>query len=395
MKTPIIQERARRVKGESPSRKIPQSVIHVIGEMGHGGAELLVAEISSRMQSENIEVHIVVIGYANPSVVRKIESEGVQIHLLEGSKGWYRKLRRLRAIIREISPIVVHSHLFPALYLMAGMGTFIGNDTRSYFTEHSTSNRRRSKHWLRIVEWMVYRRFDKVICVSEAVRAALTDWIGSSPRIVVIENGINVSRFETAKAWTNPLPGQAEGSVLIGSVGALRPEKNHVLLVEAVSRLPAKFRLLLAGEGPERSRIEARVDALNLSGRVNLLGNVDDVPGFLKSIDVFAIVSKFEGFGLSAIEASAAGLPIVYTEVPGLGELLRGFGVGVDGSDAGQIAEGIKTAADIVAYRKAVPLAGKALAKRFSIERTVSLHLEAYGLAQPIGRGAEESMLPQ
>lgn len=99
------------------------------------------------------------------------------------------------------------------------------------------------------------------------------------------------------------------------SVGRLVPQKNHALLIEAFAHhgRPGD-RLVIAGEGPERAKLERLVDNHRLAGRVALIGHSDDIPGLLTQADVFVLSSDYEGVPAAVIEALAAGLPIAATD---------------------------------------------------------------------------------
>jgi glycosyltransferase involved in cell wall biosynthesis len=113
--------------------------------------------------------------------------------------------------------------------------------------------------------------------------------------------------------------------VVIGSVGRLVEQKDYPTQLQAfalaVAREPS-LRLAIAGDGPLRSTLEHLARALAIADRVRFLGNWDDVPALLRSVDLFALASKFEPFGVALLEAKAAGLPIVATAVNEIPEIV-------------------------------------------------------------------------
>lgn len=112
--------------------------------------------------------------------------------------------------------------------------------------------------------------------------------------------------------------GVRSGDLVIGSVGRLVEQKDYPTQLHAfalaAARVPA-LRMVIAGDGPLRSKLEQTARDLAVADRVRFLGNWEDVPALLRSVDVFALSSKFEPFGVALLEAKAAGLPIVATAV--------------------------------------------------------------------------------
>jgi glycosyltransferase involved in cell wall biosynthesis len=151
-----------------------------------------------------------------------------------------------------------------------------------------------------------------------------------SRRNEVIHNGVDTQRFRDT--WSaeerNALRagfGFSGADYVIGIAAALRPEKNHLQLVEAVARLrdmgiPAKA--LLVGEGEMHGAIEARACALGIPEHVAITGFLQDVRPCLAASDVVALCSVTEAFSLAAIEAMAMGKPVVHSEVGGAAEMI-------------------------------------------------------------------------
>ena len=172
---------------------------------------------------------------------------------------------------------------------------------------------------------LIARFSDAFIAVSEEGRRRMIAVERIDPdRITLIPNGI--AGFEPGDGTrVRRELGIGTGDPVIGSVGHLRPEKAFEVLVEAAARLgegglrPA---VLIAGEGPERERLEGLIAARGLGGSVRLLGARSDVPDLLAALDVAVCCSEFEGGPLSVMEYMEAGLPVVASDVGGLPELV-------------------------------------------------------------------------
>lgn len=128
----------------------------------------------------------------------------------------------------------------------------------------------------------------------------------------LVSNGIELARFADAEPARLPF----EGQVVVGSIGALRPEKNLGRLLQAfasLGNLPA--RLVIVGYGGERAKLEAEAQRLGLGDQVLFAGHADDTASFYKAFDLFALSSDTEQMPYSVIEAAAVGLPVIATDV--------------------------------------------------------------------------------
>lgn len=162
------------------------------------------------------------------------------------------------------------------------------------------------------------RATTRVFAVSDAARRVLVDGLHlSADTVGVLSNGVDVERFCPR---TGP---RAPGPLVVGAVGRLFAIKNHAILVRAVHALAREgldVELRVAGDGPERARLEAL--ARDLGARVVFAGAVTDVPSFLRALDVFVLSSDDEASPNALLEAMATGLACVSTDVGGAREVL-------------------------------------------------------------------------
>jgi glycosyltransferase involved in cell wall biosynthesis len=165
-----------------------------------------------------------------------------------------------------------------------------------------------------------------VVGVSRNVSRYLTDHVGiPAGKVVTIYNCVDVPAFDGGR-----LPRVGDVGPIIGSIARLNPEKDHTSLLHAFAIVRGRHRdarLVLAGAGPERGRLERLATNLGLDGAVEFLGHVDDVRPIHRRLDVYVQSSHVEGLPVAVLEALAASLPVVATRVGGNEEaVLDGVG---------------------------------------------------------------------
>lgn len=170
-----------------------------------------------------------------------------------------------------------------------------------------------------------------LIAVSDAMGADMAAMGMPAERIETVVTGVDLDRFAPGDRAAAKAELGAAGPLVV-SLGALIPLKGHDILIDAAARLPG-VSLWIAGEGPERARLAARIAELGLDGRVRLLGPVphDRIPALAAAADVMALASASEGLANAWLEALASGTPIVIPDVGGARQVLRA-------ADAGRIA---------------------------------------------------------
>ena len=154
-----------------------------------------------------------------------------------------------------------------------------------------------------------------VIANAEAIKNQLVSHDGLRPeKIWVIHNGLDLKRFDVPGALSAGVPVE-NGKVPVAVVVNLRPEKRHLVFLEAVQRLVKTVphtQFFIVGDGPMRETIENRVKESGLTGSVQMTGAVTNIPSFLRSVDVAVLPSlRNEGLPNAVMEAMAAAKPVV------------------------------------------------------------------------------------
>ena len=294
-------------------------IAHVISTRGIGGAERFLAALVRSGNDRGWE-QIVLNPFASeqsapmaslcapvPYVPRRCD------RLVEVP--WLR--RWLRIQLEQFRPDIVHVLLFQALVVTASLPRRPGTGwllTHAYGDWTQTSPHGRLT---RELDRWAGRRFGRVVAISESVQQFLvSDYGYPASNVVCIPLG-----------WQGePRPHRTgDRPPTIACVAALRPEKGHDVLLNAlplVRRDVPDARLVLIGEGDCRPALEAQAAALGLGDSVEFLGSVGEIWSHLAEADVFALASRSEAFGIAIAEAMAAGLPVVASDAGAVPELV-------------------------------------------------------------------------
>jgi 1,2-diacylglycerol 3-alpha-glucosyltransferase len=184
-----------------------------------------------------------------------------------------------------------------------------------------------------------YRACDLVIVPSPSMQHILEEHFGLISPVEVIPNGLDLTPYrEDIQPVDRSKFGFSTNDVISIYVGRLSPEKNLALLLRAfngVAKTYEHVRLLVVGDGPEKENLEAQVKHMNIETKVFFTGMVDykEIPSYLASSNIFVTPSNAETFGLSTVEAMAAGLPTLGIDAPGTGDIIEDGVTGLVTSD--------------------------------------------------------------
>ena len=316
----------------------------------------------------------------DPSVAEALEEladGGVRvIGLRRSSPAQLWAWRPLVETLRRERIDVLHAHKFGSNVWAAALGPLTGTPV-TLAHEHSWSFEGQPLRRFLDRE-LIARRVSAFIAVSSEDRRRMIELEGiDRAKIRLIPNGIPATKRLAGSDLRAELAIPADAPVL-GSVGMLRAEKRHDLLIEAVAELMPRFprlRLLLVGEGEERGRLEALVRRLDIERSVDLLGRRSDVGDVLAALDVAVSSSDREGSPLSVMEYMQAGLPVVATRVGGVPDLVEDGVTGtlVARGSGRALANGIAPLLEDPSLAREMGRRGQALCtSRFSLEAMVA-----------------------
>ena len=237
-------------------------------------------------------------------------------------------LKALRKLVRERRIDVVHAHDYKtdllALLLARTEGT-IPLATAHGWTGHSLKERL----LYYALDKQLLRAFPRAIAVSSEIRSELLRHRVRADRVQTVLNGIDYRAFRRDRAIESTARaelGLTRTDIVIGSVGRLEPQKRFDLLIQACAMLQPRWpalRLVIAGDGSERERLEALAAKSLTRGTWNFCGHTGDVARLHHALDVFVQSSDYEGTSNAVLEAMALETPIVATAAGGTAEMIE------------------------------------------------------------------------
>jgi len=302
------------------TRKI--HIQHVVLSLMPGGLENGVVNVINGLDSHRFRSSVTCLQEAGPFAAR-IRSPDVAIHTL-GLRGGnnIRLPLRLAGLFRRTNTDVVHTRNAEAFFY-GFLGAKLARVPALIHSEHGRvlpdSPRR-----MTVQRWFLSFT-DGAFAVSDRLRRDLVHHLRvPERRFEVIYNGVDEGRIANAdRSRARQSLGATDGEIVIGSVGRLVPVKNYALLLRGFSRVAGPVRLVLIGEGPERASLEALAATTGIAARTHLLGHREDVAELLVGLDIFVLPSFSEGMSNTVLEAMAAGVPIVASNVGGNSEIIQ------------------------------------------------------------------------
>ncbi len=341
------------------------------------GTEVATLSLVSTLRAVGHGVTVCCYGHYDPAMKERVGTCGGQWHSIdaehEGRISRWQAIRGMWRLFREVRPDCVHvQFVSPATIalgarLMAGVPMGVLNVHTAGAAGYGLKNR--------LLFRLTAGLATQVVFVSENARRF---WMGaqSRPNAHVIHNSVDTERFCDGANRLDRLAERARHGIpadaaVVGIVGRLVEMKGHRDLFAAVKSLQGSHpnvRVMVVGEGPDRARFEAFATELDLAGRVIWTGLVapEDLTRVYPLFDVLAMPSRWEGFGLAAAEAMAAGVPVVGCRVSGLEEVVED---GVSGllapvGDVASLASALGRLLDDRALARQMGAAGQARVER-------------------------------
>lgn len=375
----------------SPDRR--PLIAHVVYRFAVGGLENGLANLINRLPAERYRHAIVALTDVSADFAARLERQDVLFHALHKPPGHaFHLYPALYRLFRQWRPAVVHTRNLAALEAMpaawaAGVrGRVHGEHGRDVDDLDGSSVK---QQWIR----RLYRPFvGRYIALSQDLERYLVDTVGVPRRLTLqLYNGVDTVRFKPAPQGRARIDGAPEfdaDCVVVGTVGRMQQVKHQTLLAEAFVRAVGllgaeggRLRLAMAGDGPLHAECSAILARAGLAQQAWLAGERNDIPEFLRSLDLFVLPSLAEGISNTILEAMACGLPVLATRVGGNAELIEEGVTGelVASNDVEALASRLAAAAHAPDRLKTMGAAGrKRVESRFSLEGMVENYARLY-----------------
>lgn len=286
---------------------------------------------------------------------------------------------RLARVLRQERPHLVHLHSRRGADVLGGLAA-------RWAGVPAVLSRRVDNPESPRVAQRKYGLYARVICISEGIAEVLRSAGVPPARIRVVRSAVEAAPWrqpESRGAFCAEF-GLPRSALLIGVVAQLIERKGHRVLFEALRRLappPGTLSLVVFGQGPRRAALEQQVRDTGLTGVVRFAGFRHDLPRWLGCLDLLVHPALMEGLGVSLLQASAAGVPIIASRAGGMPEAVRDGvnGLLVPPGDAGALAAALAQLIEDQALRRALGAAGPRLIEaEFSPEAMMEGNLRVY-----------------
>jgi glycosyltransferase involved in cell wall biosynthesis len=360
------------------------NIVQLISSGGLYGAEAMVLQLSRVLHhgGDNVTLGLIV-NERNPhrELAEKARQAGLEaVEIPCGGRLDVWTVRRLRELIKRTRAHIIHSHGYKSnLYALAAKGA---SRLALVSTCHNWTNQTAALRVYGILDRLALRRFERVFCVSAAVRLKLLNSGISEESVHLVENGVPVSEFCHAVASLADMA--SEQGPRIGMVGRLVEQKGFHLVLKAAPQILKRFpkaRFIVVGEGPYSEELTRLCQSLRIESSVFFLGQRDDMPGLYRSLDAFVLPSFNEGMPMTLLEAMAAGIPTIATRVGAVPSVINDQKTGllVEPGSVEALQCALERILDSLELRVTLGSNGQAWVRAHaSIERTAQRYTEHY-----------------
>ena len=299
-------------------------ILYLLFSFTTGGTERLVCDICNEMVRREHEVHLYVVNDLYEQSMLQTLDPRIRVQLQKRPAGGGQKLQTLLSVARYIRANkfdAIHCNSFDAPELLLLKPLYFPG-VRGLHTIHGMGQYQtlgKAKNLLRNA------LCDRFIAISNSVKQDMLRYGAAPKKVRTVYNAIALDKF-------TPCPKADGTTVVIGNVARIMPEvKGQDILLDALGILSGtypQFQCLFAGGADSAHQaafasLKEQAARLGLADRVTFLGNVEDIPGFLKQLDIFVLPSRSEGFGISLVEAMAMGIPCIASRLDGPAEVLQ------------------------------------------------------------------------
>jgi glycosyltransferase involved in cell wall biosynthesis len=313
------------------------NILHLRDTVEIGGPGKTIFETVNTIKKDKYNIHIgVFTRWAENNTtpfIKEARNKGYNLHLIK-SFNQFDPLILVNTLflVKKLNIHIIHSHEF----LSDVISMCIGGITKIPIitTLHGwICNTRKDQLYVKL-DQKIIKRFDRVIVVSEDIKKKLQNSGISEQKIAVLHNCIKSAAFKKQgkKGYLNELIGVKLKKPVIGTIGRLSAEKGHEDFIEAAGIVIKKgysANFILVGDGPDRKKLQDKIDHLNLSKNIFITGYVNDIRKVYEDLDLMILPSYTEGLPNVILEALSMEVPVIATAVGGTPEIIESPEIGV------------------------------------------------------------------
>jgi glycosyltransferase involved in cell wall biosynthesis len=286
-----------------------------------GGAEKFLVDLIKNLDQNKFILEVILFSHAG-FFIDELKDYGIPIKVIK--KRYKIDILNFIRLFWKLSKSradIIHTQLGGDVYGRL-IGWMIG--TKVIISTEQSMNKDES-FLINLARTLTARFADRIVAISKAVKRDMIKRYRIDPRrTTIIYNGIDIAHFLRDSKTNNKFAPHYENNCLVfGGMGRLSTEKNWPTLLRAISLLKNQnVKCLIAGAGIEQDKLELLIKELNITAKVELVGLVRDVKGFLGRLSFFVLPSHWEGLGVVLLEAGISGLPVIASEIDGISEII-------------------------------------------------------------------------
>lgn len=307
------------------------NILYTVFSFNFGGIEKLLVDILNKWENEEDNLFLCIINNNyDEELIKKIKNKRVKVLFLNrtesGKKIYY--IRKYIKLVKENSIDIIHCQCVNSSKFSA-ICKLINRNIKIIQTVHATNIFNKLRKQDILFENIL---LDKIIAISTAVKSEILNSGIKPNKVDLVYNGIDFEKFN--KKYIKQM---YEDKIRVGCVARIDPQaKGQDVLIRAIREVKNKknnIECYFAGEPNKNDndiliKLKELVDELDIKNSIYFLGKIDNINGFLNKIDIFVLPSRYEGFGLALVEAIAARVPVIASNIDGPREILDNGNLG-------------------------------------------------------------------
>lgn len=348
----------------------------VLPYFGPGGAEKMVSQLAAGMDRTRFETKVFCI-YGKPQnnhLEQALHEAGIPIHYIGKKKGFsFAAIVKLFRALDAFSPDVVHTHLYACVYTALWPVVRRKPFLHTFHTLPEVENRRPVRRLL--TQYLIRHGKMTPVAISEGNRKRIAAFYNiGADRVPMVCNPVDLDRFAKPER-------RSHERFRFITAGRLSAVKNQQMMLRAFGAFLSKCheaKLLILGRGEEEENLKALSEKLGIRERVEFVGYVANVEEHLVNADVFLLSSHYEAQPLSILEAMAAGLPVISTDVGGVSDIVTDNGILIPADDGNALTRAMEKLYKQPLLRAEMSDRAKKNVQRYDLSNTVAGYQSLY-----------------